>query len=408
MATLKVRHLISRPGASGLPRYFWQPSAPLRAQGWRPERVPLDWGRYTDAGALLAAAIARAEELNAQLDTARATTVLAATRGPAPAATRTIRDLIITYQQDEAWQRLSPVTQRGYRQCMKLIEAWAGDAPVRAIDTVRVQNLRAAFRQRPAYGNAVVRVLRLLLGWARLHGWVTTNAAERPGLLGTAPSGLLWPRQAVVDFVAQADAAGWPSVGTAVLLNEWLGQREADLLRMPRSVYRDGALLITQRKTGAGVALPLDMVATLRERLAAELARARATVATTILVNDRTGRPWNEHTFRHVFSTIRARLEARSYELEHLLPGRDMADPEAFTVRARDLTFMHLRHTAITRLGEAGCAPNEIAAISGHSLKTVTDILERYLVRTATVARVAFQRRLDAEAGTERSRNTKV
>jgi integrase len=91
-------------------------------------------------------------------------------------------------------------------------------------------------------------------------------------------------------------------------------------------------------------------------------------------------------------------MAANVYELDHLLPGRDMADPDALTVRGADLTFMHLRHTAITRLGEAGCPPHEIAAISGHSLKTVTDILERYLVRTAAIARVAFQRRLDAEA----------
>ncbi len=309
-----------------------------------------------------------------------------------------MHDLIIAYQQDEAWRKLSPVTQRGYRQCFKLIEAWAGDAPVRTIDTVRIQNLLRAFRDRPAYGNAVVRVVRLLRPCARLQGGGAVNAAERPGLAGIAPSGRLWPRQAVVDFVAQADAAGWHSVGTAVLLNEWLGQREADLLRMPRSVYRDGPLLITQRKTGASVALPLDMVPILKERLAAELVCARETSATTILVNDKTGRPWNEHSFRHVFAELRAKLGNVAYELDHLLPGRDMVDPGAFRVRAKDLTFMHLRHTAITRLGEAGSPPGEIAAISGHSLKTVTEILERYLVRTATVARAAFQRRLDAEA----------
>jgi hypothetical protein len=39
----------------------------------------------------------------------------------------------------------------------------------------------------------------------------------------------------------------------------------------------------------------------------------------------------------------------------------------------------------------------EIAAITGHSLKTVDTILERYLVRTGTLAASAFQKRLAAE-----------
>jgi hypothetical protein len=60
MALLKVRHLISRPGSGALPRYLWQPSAKLRTQGWRPERVPADWHCFTDPAALLAAAVSRA------------------------------------------------------------------------------------------------------------------------------------------------------------------------------------------------------------------------------------------------------------------------------------------------------------------------------------------------------------
>ena len=74
-----------------------------------------------------------------------------------------------------------------------------------------------------------------------------------------------------------------------------------------------------------------------------------------------------------------------------------MADPDAFFIRMEQLTFMHLRHTAITRLGEAECAVGLISAISGHAQATVQQLMERYMVRTATMARLAFQRRMDAE-----------
>ena len=80
------------------------------------------------------------------------------------------------------------------------------------------------------------------------------------------------------------------------------------------------------------------------------------------------------------------------------MPGRDMHDPQAFKIRMTDLTFMHLRHTGITRLGEAEVDPTLISTVSGHSLVTINAILARYMVRTSKMATLAFQRRLDAEA----------
>ena len=62
-------------------------------------------------------------------------------------------------------------------------------------------------------------------------------------------------------------------------------------------------------------------------------------------------------------------------------------------LETRALCFFHLRHTAVTRLSEAGCTPQQIAAITGHSIKTVETIIDRYLVRTAELARTAFEKR---------------
>jgi integrase len=405
MARMHVRYLTSQPGPAGaLPRYFWQPTAAMRAEGWRAQRVPLEWDRYTDAAALLAAAIARAEELNAELDAERERRAVDAVRPPPP-ATRTLADLIKAFQCSRDWQGLAPATQRSYRQCLARIETWAGNAPVRAIDAVRVQRLKHSLSATPAFANAIIRVLRLLLEHGRRNGWVALNAATRPALTGSTPSGLIWPHAAVLAFVAAADEEGRYGLGTAVLLNEWLGQREGDILRMPRNVLRPGpqgsTLMVRQSKTLAGVRLPIGMVPHLAARLDAELLRTEAydPRPTTIITSEETQRPYLSDNFRHVFNRVRAKAAKLTpvFEIDYLLPGRDMADPEAFCVRMGYLTFMQLRHTAVTRLAEAGCDTPLIASITGHSQETVTALMRRYMVRTGELARVAFQKRLDAE-----------
>lgn len=413
MARITVRYLTIRPGKGDeLPRYFWQPSGKLRAQGWGLQRIPLNWAEFSDPQQLENAAVARAQELNEELDTTRAAAGLSLTRPAAPVSTRTLGDLIKLYQASGNFTKLAASTQRGYRQSMLKLEDWAADVPVRAIDTVRIQRLKAGLAATPSFANAVVRVLRLLLAFGRHQGWLVNNPAERPGLVATDPAGLIWPRAAVEQFVATADGMKLFAMGTAVLLNEWLGQRQGDIIRMPRAALRlgGGTLIVRQSKGGrkkAGVSLPLGMVKPLADRLAAELARhaerdARpgAIPAVTIVVSEATGKAYKLDNFRHVFARVRAKMAATTpwFEVDYLMPGRDMADPDAFRIYTEDLTFMHLRHTAVTRLAEAGCDTPLISSVSGHAQASVQQIMERYMVRTAQMARVAFQRRIDAEA----------
>jgi integrase len=47
-----------------------------------------------------------------------------------------------------------------------------------------------------------------------------------------------------------------------------------------------------------------------------------------------------------------------------------------------DLHFHDLRGTSVTLLSEASCSHQQVASITGHTLKTVHHILERYLART--------------------------
>ena len=55
-----------------------------------------------------------------------------------------------------------------------------------------------------------------------------------------------------------------------------------------------------------------------------------------------------------------------------------------------ELHFHDLRGTAITMLAEAGATVPEIAAITGHTYRTIKAILEKYLPRTKHLAEMAI------------------
>ena len=459
----QIRYLVKKPGASavgagqaGLPRYFWQPAASLRKLGWTAQRVPADWKAYTGAGAerdaerLEAAAIAAAERLNAELDAARGQAEASRQVVAAARQLRTVDNLVALYRASDDYKRLAASTRRGYEQCLDRIGTWAGSAPVAALTPQRVQVLKKSLAATPAFANAILRVLRLLLEFGRREGWVTLNAAEKPRLLPTELSGMVWPREAVDLFTEAADAMGRSSIGTAVVLNEWIGQREGDVLRLPRGLFQrngDGTITVRQSKTGAVVNLPVGMIPALAGRVDAELARLQASdrkraeraaaegvapiQATTLIVSEETGQPYKADNFRHVFAAVRARMADRmreaagferdrsgawlrpdgtrakpaelrlaaSFPVDYLPPGRDSSDPDAFLIAAEELTFMHLRHTAVTRLAEAECDDELISVITGHAPASVKAILVRYLVRTRKLARIAFGKRLAAEGG---------
>ena len=117
----------------------------------------------------------------------------------------------------------------------------------------------------------------------------------------------------------------------------------------------DGSLIsLRQGKTGRKVEIPCTKA--LRKMLDG-LDRNAAVVLTT-----KTDRPWKARYFK-------AQWEEASKK-----------------AGITELHFHDLRGTAVTMLAEAGCTTPQIAAITGHSLKTVTAILDKYLARTRVLA----------------------
>jgi hypothetical protein len=394
----RVRHLIQKPGpAGGGPRWYWQPPTALRAAGWRMQRLPDELG----------AAVARAEQLNREVDAWRAGQP---EPGAPPAAVRrgraavpgTVEHLVAAYRASRWWTKLRATTQASYGYCLDAIVEWAGDQPVRAITSQAVQAFYDAQLRRvegkgrkrrvietPARAAAAVRVLRLLLQVGVRLGYVTTNAALRPGIsLARAREPVVWTPEQVRHIAAVADALGWRSVATAVLLNEWIGQREADILQLRPWAVEEEALRIRQGKTGRVVVLPVYLVPHLVARLRAERERPGAEASPKLLLpHEGTREAWKRHTFAHRFAAIR---EAASAGLpEHGLPAMPSC--------AR-LLFMELRHTAVTRLHAAGCDALAISRITGHAPDTAKAIIDRhYLGETEAGAAEAFRKRLKSE-----------
>jgi integrase len=96
-----------------------------------------------------------------------------------------------------------------------------------------------------------------------------------------------------------------------------------------------------------------------------------------LILTTKTGRSLKKRYFTRLWDEA---MKAAGLERVQL-PGRDASV---------ELHFHDLRGTSVTLLSEAGCTPQQVASITGHSLKTVHRILERYLARTRGLAEQAI------------------
>ena len=93
-----------------------------------------------------------------------------------------------------------------------------------------------------------------------------------------------------------------------------------------------------------------------------------------LILTTKTGQSFKKRYFARLWDEAMTKAGLQSVTL----PGSD---------QPVELHFHDLRGTTVTLLSEAGCTPQQIATITGHSLKTVHRILERYLARTQRACR---------------------
>jgi integrase len=291
-----------------------------------------------------------AERLNAEVDAYHAGKIERA--GPAEGS---IAWLIARYQADGVYRGLADKTKRSYDQCIEVIKSWSGDAPLTEITRRLVKDFYRSMERTPYKANAVIRVLRILYGFAVDEGLTPENPVQRPRLVTLDPRGVFWSDDNVAEFVDKATELGRSSMALAVLLGAGLGQREGDILRLGWTQYDGTAVHLRQRKTHKLIAVPVaaDLKAVLD---------GAPRSSPTIVVSEATQRPYKEDHFRHEFARIRK------------------------AAALGDLRFMDLRRTAVVWLARAECTVPEIAAVTGHEIDRTAKILETYLPRDSKVA----------------------
>lgn len=355
MATYRIRYLVTKPGKNGNQRFYWQPRAAERQAGWQARRLP----------DIESAAIAAAQELNRALDAWRSGS------GQTPImAAATIDVLIGLYKKSARYKRLAQKTRTGYDQCLDVISAWAGDAPVATITRRLVRQLYTKlYAKTPAKANAVLRVLRVLMQVAVDEEWIGQNPASKPGMMACKPRDQIWSAVEIDRLVAAADKAGRASLGTAVLLAAYLGQRQGDILKLTWSAVRDGTATLRQAKTRRWVEVPLHPALSNRLRPLGEVK-----ASPVIVLAETTLAPYTGDYFRHEFARIRAAAKIDKTK-----------------------QFRDLRRTAVVRLAEAGATEAEVAAVTGHQIETTRQILETYLPRTGAMATAAIDKLVQFE-----------
>jgi integrase len=211
-----------------------------------------------------------------------------------------------------------------------------------------------------------------MLTWAVDRGQVLANHIRGfKRLYHANRSEIIWLPEHINPFMKVASL----EMQRALILALHTGQREGDLLRLPWSSYDGRSIKLRQGKAKrGGTPAPLVEIPCTGalKRMLDNMERQSALILTT-----KTGRSFKKRYFTRLWDEA---MEAAGIQQVEL-PGLDAPV---------ELHFHDLRGTSVTLLSEAGCTPQQIAAITGHSLKTVYRILERYLARTRGLAEQAI------------------
>ncbi|MGE8127878.1 tyrosine-type recombinase/integrase [Methylobacterium sp. NPDC080182] len=270
--------------------------------------------------------------------------------------------------------KLSAGTQREYKRMLTKAEPQFGDMPIEALNEPSVRRdfldwrVKVARASGEREGDNRLSVISAMLTWAQENGRIQANHVRGFKRLYHADrSEIVWLPEHIAAFMQVAPI----ELQRALIIALHTGQRQADILRLPWSAYDGTAITLRQGKSARGgrvaplITIPCTQAL---RRMLDGMPRGSPLVLTT-----KTGRALQKRYFARLWEEAAA--EAGLSRIS--LPGLD--EPVA-------LHFHDLRGTAVTMLSEAGCNPQQIATITGHSLKTVTVILDRYLARTRALA----------------------
>jgi integrase len=276
----------------------------------------------------------------------------------------TFNGLVRDYTLSPEFGKLAESTQKGYRRMLTAAEGKFGKLPLAALEDPRVRqdfmkwraNVAAESGEREADNR--LGAISAMLSWARENGQVNANhIAGFRRLYHSDRADIIWLPEHVKAFMAVASI----ELQRALILALHTGQRQGDLLRLGWNNYDGRSITLRQGKAQrngvAGRRIEIPVTDALRTMLEGMPHRA------AVILTTPGGRPYTGKNFRQQWKAA-----CRAAELpDHL-------------------HFHDIRGTTVTMLAEVGATVPQIAAITGHSLKQVSSIIEKYLSRTSELA----------------------
>jgi len=229
------------------------------------------------------------------------------------------------------FQQLADSTRKNYEMHLRRFDKSVGDWEMQEIQKSLILKMRDKMAGTPVSANHFIIAVSQLFNFAVERDICTNNPVKGISKLKSKGKGNpRWQDEQISLFRAKAT----PMMRLAVELGLYTGQRISDVLKLTWSDYDGKAFRVRQKKTGTYLIIPAH------RELKAILADTPK-VGITILTS-KTGMPFHERVFSANFKVEREK------------------------VGVEGVTFHGLRHTAASKLAEAGCTAGEIQAITGH------------------------------------------
>jgi integrase len=272
--------------------------------------------------------------------------------------------LCISYYRSPEFRGLKSSTSAVRRNIIEKFRVAHGEKPVKELRRKHIKDIIGARADTPEAANNLLKVLRVLLGYAVDQEMIESNPAANVKRYRSRGDGFhTWTEEEIAQFQARHPIE--TRAGRALALLLYTAQRRGDVVRLGWQHIRGDMITVRQEKTDAPLVIPLHP----------ELAHALTSVPRTnltFLMSER-GAPFTPAGFGNWF--------------------RDQCDLAGLP----HCSAHGLRKAAATRLANAGCSSDQIKAMTGH--KSLSEVA-RY-TRAADQARLARQA-MSIQVGAER------
>src|SRR5262245_49845847 len=183
-------------------------------------------------------------------------------RAEEAAKPNTLGALILSYKQTDAWKDLAPRTKRDYEKVIAFLDQLY-DKPIAAFTTPQLVALRDKWRLERGrrFVNYARTVLILLMGRAVELGLMTENTARAVKQVKRDKNAVAlnrpWGEHEQLAAWERTALPRYAHLRLPLAIGLYLGIREADMIRLPRNIVRDGRLSIETAKRKVWIDLPV-------------------------------------------------------------------------------------------------------------------------------------------------------